>query len=97
MSLPITCGLCGHDAEAHLFASPRPICERCPNQICQAVQVPRPAPTPAPPTREELIYHTLIAFHWWNYGLDNVGTALSDDWARELAAQIVQRLAQPSG
>ncbi len=29
------------------------------------------------------------AFDWWNYGLDEVGQAQSDDWAHDLARAIL--------
>lgn len=33
-------------------------------------------------------------FSWWNYGLDEVGETKSDDWARELVAEIAPLIAE---
>jgi hypothetical protein len=45
--------------------------------------------------RTELIFNRLTNFAWWNYGLDSVGDARSDDWARDLAAEIDAALNPP--
>lgn len=38
------------------------------------------------------VKEAILEFSWWNYGLDNVGDAESDDWATELAESVVAAL-----
>lgn len=41
---------------------------------------------------EEEIQKVILEFAWWNYGLDNVNEADAQDWARDLATDIVNML-----
>ncbi len=34
----------------------------------------------------------IIAFPWWDYGMDEVDNAQSDEWAQELAEAVVAAL-----
>lgn len=41
-------------------------------------------------TLRQIAFDTIKGFAWWNYGLDSVGDAQSDEWAHALADEVVE-------
>lgn len=48
-------------------------------------------------TDRDKVLEAVKGFRWWNYGLDNVSEAQSDDWAHALADEIVVALDGKTG